>query len=97
MLHHILVKWNEEADSREVMLKKAAEAFAGATGIPGVSACELVPSCSDRANRYDLMIRMEMTPEGLEAYDASPMHKAWKDNFSRFMAAKAIFDCDSEP
>lgn len=94
MLHHILVKWNEEADSREIMLAKAAEAFSAATDIPGVSVCELIPSCSDRANRYDLMIRMEMTPEGLEAYDASAMHKAWKENFSRFIAAKAIFDCE---
>lgn len=94
MLHHILVKWNEEADSHEIMLKKAAEAFAPATDIPGVTSCELIPSCSDRANRYDLMIRMEMTPGGLTAYDTSAMHKAWKENFSRFMAAKAIFDCE---
>ena len=94
MLHHILVKWNEQADSREVMLSRAAEAFAGAAEIPGVESCELIPSCSDRPNRYDLMIRMKMSPEGLKAYDVSPMHKAWKDNFSRFMESKAIFDCE---
>lgn len=94
MKHHIIVKWNDLVTDHEAMAQRAAEAFSASTDIPGVTSCELIPSCSDRANRYDLMIRMELTPEGLENYDRSPMHKAWKEQFTQFMAAKAIFDCD---
>ena len=95
MLHHILVKWNVQAASKAEMATRAAEAFADATAIPGVTRYDIIPSCSDRENRYDLMIRMEMTPEALSLYDASPMHKAWKENFTKYMEKKAIFDCES--
>ena len=97
MLHHILVKWNDQAADKAEMAARAAEAFADATAIPGVTRCDIIPSCSTRANRYDLMIRMEMTPEALELYDVSPMHKAWKENFTKYMEKKAIFDCESFP
>lgn len=96
MLHHIIVKWNDQVTDKPKMTVLAAEAFADATQIPGVSRCEIIPSCSGRANRYDLMIRLTMTPEGLEAYDVSDMHKAWKTNFSGFMESKCIFDCAEE-
>ena len=94
MLHHILVKWNDQVTDKKETNRLAAEAFAGATTIPGVSACELIPSCSDRSNRYDLMIRLTMTWEGLQAYDVSDMHAAWKKNFSHLMESKCIFDCE---
>ena len=94
MLHHIIVKWNEQVTDKAEMAERAAEAFAEATAIPGVTRCDIIPSCSDRENRYDLMIRMEMTQEALVLYDASPMHKAWKENFTKYMEKKAIFDCE---
>lgn len=96
MLHHILVKWNDKVTDKQNMVSLAAEAFADAERIPGVTRCEIIPSCSSRVNRYDLMIRLTMTQEGLEAYDASEMHKAWKKNFSEFMESKCIFDCADE-
>lgn len=94
MLHHIIVKWNEKVADKEEYALKAEEAFAGSTKIPGVSAVEVIRSNSERANRYDLMIRMTMTPEGLANYDVSDMHKAWKENYGPFIGSKAIFDCE---
>ena len=94
MKHHILVKWNDSVGDRLAMIPRVEEAFRDAVNIPGVSGCEVIPSCSDRPNRYDVMIRMELTPEGLLNYDASSMHKVWKEQFTVYMASKAIFDCD---
>lgn len=94
MLHHILVKWNETVTDKSAMIPRVQEAFSDSVHIPGVAGYEVIPSCSDRANRYDVMIRMDLTPEGLKNYDVSPMHVAWKANFTCYMASKAIFDCE---
>lgn len=94
MLHHILVKWNETVADKPAMAERAEEAFRGARAIPGISGCEVIRSNSDRANRYDLMIRLTMTPEALPLYDESEMHKAWKRDFSAYIDKKAIFDCE---
>lgn len=93
MLHHIIVKWIPGAD-RAVLREKAAETFADTCKIPGITACELLPSCSDRANRADLMIRIRMAPEALPAWDASEIHQNWKRVFGPLIASKTIFDCE---
>lgn len=94
MKHHIIVKWNENAAGKAEMAERAAKAFAGAEMIEGVTACELIRSCSERPNRYDLMIRMEVSAEGLKNWDDSEIHAAWKRDFGPFIASKAIFDCE---
>ena len=94
MKHHIIVKWNTSVPDKAAWMEKAREAFTDAMNLPGVTKCEFIPSNSDRDNRYDLMIRMELTPEGLKAWDASDAHKAWKENYSQYIEKKAIFDCD---
>ena len=63
--------------------------------IEGVSEVKVHPSCSDRENRYSLMIEMTMTPAGLLAYDASEMHTEWKRTYGDRIEKKAIFDCES--
>ena len=40
------------------------------------------------------MIKMDMTPEGLEAYDASEAHAEWKRVYGDKIETKAIFDCE---
>lgn len=94
MLHHILVKWNESVENKAEFKQRAERAFAGVTDIPGVFTCEFISSCSDRDNRYDLMIRMRMETEALTTYDQSTLHRNWKKDFTQYIAQKAIFDCD---
>ena len=54
----------------------------------------LHPNVIDRANRYDLLILMCMEKSALEAYDACPAHKQWKQNYGELIEKKAIFDCE---
>ena len=49
-------------------------------------------SCSERPNRYDMMIEMVMEPEALPVYDASEPHLRWKQEYGSHIEAKAIFD-----
>ena len=46
----------------------------------------------DRDNRYHVLIRLDMDPAALAAYDVSPMHHRWKDRFGPLLEKKAIFD-----
>ena len=92
--HFILVKWNSAVTDKEEMARRAEAAFAGAAEIPGVSGCRIVRSCSERPNRYDLAVCMDLTEEGLRAYDASELHKNWKADFSAYFEGKAVFDCE---
>lgn len=94
MLHHIIVKWNDQVTDKSAMAAKVAELYAPASDISGVRGVTLKPNVIDRPNRYDLMIVLDLEPEALTAWDASDLHKQWKANFSGLIAQKAIFDCD---
>ena len=62
--------------------------------IEGIHAVKLHLSCSERSNRYDMMIEMVMEPEALPVYDASEPHLRWKQEYGGHIEAKAIFDCE---
>ena len=93
MRHFIIVKWNDPekmkpcAEEIETLFKRTLE-------IPGIHSAEVYPSCSDRANRYDLMIEIGMDQDALAAWDASAPHKKWKEVYGGMLAAKTIFDCE---
>ena len=93
MKHYIIVKFKKDTDWK-AMLPDIQKVFDKALLIEGVSGVSLYPSNSLRANRYDLMIELNMTPEGLERYDVSEMHREWKRDYGAFIEAKTIFDCD---
>ena len=91
MKHYIIVKWNEPgAMKNETPLIQ--KLFDGTLSIPGIHSVNVHPSCSDRSNRYDLMIEIDMDREALEAYDSSVWHRQWKEQYGCLLANKAIFD-----
>lgn len=94
MKHFIIVKWNEKVTDKNAFAKRADEIYAMSPQIPGVNGYTVKKSNSDRANRFDLMIEMDLTPEGLENYDRSEMHRLWKEEMGEFFGSKAIFDCE---
>ncbi len=93
MKHHILVKFTEGTDYR-ALAEPIRGIFAQTLSIPGVRAAEIRLSNSDRPNRYDMMIVMDMDKEALGAYDVSEPHLRWKAEYGDRIAKKAIFDCD---
>lgn len=94
MKHYIIVKWNEKVLDKDEYYSKACEAFGKVTDIDGVSGLNVYKSNSGRANRYDVMVEMSCTEEGLGNYDVSDLHKDWKANYEPFIERKAIFDRD---
>ena len=94
MLHHIIVKWNDQVTDKAAIAAQVAALYAPATDIPGVRGVTLKPNVVARPNRYDLMIVLDMAAEALPVWDASDLHKQWKTDFGGLIAQKAIFDCD---
>lgn len=94
MKHYIIVKWNDKVQDKGDFYNKAFEAFRKVTDIDGVDGLQVFRSNSERSNRYDVMIQISCSEEGLRNYDVSDLHKAWKDNYSQFIEKKAIFDHD---
>ena len=93
MKHCILAKYTADAYSRRAeLLPRVREIFSVAADIPGVAGAELFSNCVDRANRYDVLIVLEMARDALAAYDESAMHHRWKDEFGPLLEKKAIFD-----
>ena len=93
MRHFIIVKWKDPAemagstDAIQAIFDKTLD-------IEGIESVTLHKSCSDRANRHDLMIEIVMDPEALPAYDISAPHKEWKADYGDKILHKAIFDCE---
>ena len=89
MIHCILVKWKKEQSPE---ISKLEALFADCASIPGVYGVQFVPCCVDRENRYHLCIAISMQPDALENWDASAIHRAWKQTYSCLIEQKAIFD-----
>ena len=94
MKHHIIVKLNKDAHALEEMLPDIEKIFEVVLEVPGVNSYNLVLNCIDRSNRYNLMIVIDMEKSALEAYDNCHAHHMWKDNYSKFIESKAIFDSE---
>lgn len=94
MKHHIIVKFNQNAPILKEMLPRIDEIFSDCMKIEGVTGYRLIKNCIDRSNRYNLMIVIEMEKSALEVYDSSDAHKIWKEEFSKFIESKCIFDCE---
>ena len=92
MKHCILAKFR--STDWPAYLPEIRDIFSSAGDIPGVRSAQIYPRCVDRENRYHVLIVLDMDPEALNAYDASPMHHRWKDRFGSLLEKKAIFDFD---
>ncbi len=93
MKHHIIVKFTKGTDVK-ALAGPVRSIFEETLSIPGIHSVDLKMSNSDRENRYDLMIVMDMDKEALPAYDASEPHIRWKTEYGDRVEKKAIFDCD---
>ena len=93
MRHYIVVKFTEGTDV-EALAAPVRGIFEKTLEIPGIHSLDIRTSNSDIANRFDLMIIIDMEKEALPAYAASEPHLRWKREYGDRIAKKAIFDCD---
>ena len=92
MKHYILVKWNELVTDKVAIIEDAKKVFSKCLKVEGIRAIEFLPNIVDKPNRYDLLIRIDMDKESLEDYIHSEGHIEWKENYTKFIQSKAIFD-----
>ena len=64
MRHFIIVKLKDPKE-KETLAAPVKALFEQTLEIPGIHAVKLHLSCSERSNRYDMMIEMVMEPESL--------------------------------
>lgn len=93
MKHYIIVKFNSDYDYKKE-IENINKLFYEALKIEGVNKIDIYKSNSDRTNRHDLMIKMELTEQGLIDFDNSWIHKKWKEDYGKYIETKTIFDCD---
>ena len=96
MTHYIIVKFTDTVHDKGELIRQITHHFAPAADIPGIRQVQIFTSCIDRANRHDLMIKMDLEEEALDVFDASEIHRGWKENFGRYLETKTIFDCESK-
>ena len=93
MNHYIIVKFKDGYDYLKE-LENITKLFNETLKIDGVNKVDIYKSNSDLDNRYDLMIKMELTQNGLKEFDNSWIHKKWKEDYKEYIESKTIFDCD---
>ncbi|MCI2047331.1 MAG: Dabb family protein [Faecalibacterium sp.] len=96
MRHCILVKFNEAVTDKTALCAEIERFWAKSTAeMAEVESVVCRRNVVARPNRYDLLIRLEIAPEKLAAYDASAQHAAWKAQYGKLLAQKAIFDYEA--
>lgn len=94
MLHHIIVKFNENVTDKAEIASEALQLFSRLKGQNGIHEVKVFLNCVARDNRYDMMIVVDMDKESLEFYDKSAEHLKWKTDYGKYIQSKAIFDCE---
>lgn len=92
MKHYIIGKFKPEVTDRAAQYTRIIEMFSAADQICGIRGAEVFTNCIDRANRYDVMIVLDMERDALLAWDDSELHRRWKETFGEMLEKKAIFD-----
>ena len=93
MQHYIIVKFNENTE-KEKIINPIKELFKRTNKIKEIKKLEIFESNINLPNRYDLMIKMELTPKALNEFYNSYIHNEWKEKLSKYIMSKTIFDCD---
>ena len=93
MKHFIIVKFTDGTNI-QALEEPVRRIFEETLTIPGIHNVDIKLSNSDRTNRYDMMIIMDMDKEALPAYDVSEPHLRWKSEYGSIAGKKAIYDCD---
>ena len=93
MKHYIIVKFNKDYNYLKE-INKIKNLFDESLKIDGVNKVDIYTSNSKLSNRYDLMIKMEVTQDGLKRFDSSWIHDKWKSDYKQYIEDKTIFDCD---
>lgn len=93
MKHYIIAKFKDREDT-ERLFPEIRQLFCEAEKIHGVEKALVHKSNSDRDNRYSIMIEMDLSAQGLLDFDASELHKRWKESYGDRLESKAIFDCE---
>lgn len=93
MKHYIIVKFNEKIE-KEKIIDPIRELFQKAIKIKEVEKVEIYESNMDLPNRYDLMIKMDLSKNALKEFDNGEIHKEWKEKFGKYITSKTIFDCE---
>ena len=94
MRHMILVQLKKEAPDAARFAREIEPLLLRALEIDGVHLVKVTPACITAANRSDVLIEMELTPEGLRRFDASDIHAEWKRRYADGLESKTIFDCE---
>ena len=95
MKHYIIVKFKEGTDVK-ALRKPVQSIFEETLAIPGIHRVDVRLSNSDRANRYDMMILLNMDQDALPSYDVSEPHLKWKSQYGDLIEKKTIFDCEDD-
>ena len=92
MKHCILVKWNTLVEDKKQIVNEVKDVFDKLLSINGIHDVKIHKNIVERANRYDLMICIEMDKDILPLYDESAPHHEWKEKYGKFVENKVIFD-----
>lgn len=79
---------------KEKLINPIKELFQKARDIKEIIKVDIYESNMDLPNRYDLMIKMDLSKKALEEFDNGEIHKEWKESFGKDIMNKTIFDCD---
>lgn len=93
MKHYIIVKF-KEGIKKENIIEPIKKLFNNALEINQINKIDFYISNSKLLNRYDVMIKMDLSLLALNEFDNSEIHKRWKDEFGKYIINKTIFDCD---
>ena len=91
MKHYIIVKFRKDADQKK-LVPGIRDLFEGCREIEGVRRANVFTSAYQLADRFDLMIRIDMKKEGMEHFLSSDLNRKWEEAYGPYLENVTVFD-----
>ena len=93
MKHHIILKL-KKTDNPEEIIEGIKNLYNETLKIDGVKKVDIYTTNSKLRNRFDLMIKMDLSKEALKEYENSKIHNEIKEKYDSAISKKTVFDCN---
>ena len=95
MTHFLLLKFEDGFFSDEIFRLAQAIFSQLSKEVPAVGETAVLRNCIVREENADLLVRMELSRDGMKEYLEHPLHRRFVDTVDSHVVRRMSFDCEN--
>lgn len=89
-----MVKWNETVADKKAMAEEVYQLWCKGLENKEIRKITKHENLLEKPNRFDVMYVVELDPADMQVWVDCEPHQIWKNDYAKYVEAKAIIDLD---